>query len=201
LGALEALLEVPADYDGRQAAVLCHPHPLFGGTLHNKVVHMAARALQEWGFATLRFNFRGVGTSVGTFDDGVGETMDALAAYDFAATAWPLAKITLVGFSFGAFVAYHVASRRPVVRLIAIAPPVGRFDFAAHPVPQVPWTVIQGDRDELVDSQAVLAWARELRPAPTVHLVAGAEHFFHGRMQDLKNAVQGAIAPPSSSQT
>jgi hypothetical protein len=195
VGALEALLEVPDGYDGLHAAVVCHPHPLFGGTMRNKVVHMAARALQERGFATLRFNFRGVGGSAGEFDEGRGETQDGAAAHDFAAALWPQAKLTLVGFSFGAFIAYNVAGLRAVERLIAIAPPVQRFDFHAHPVPSVPWTVIQGDRDELVDHQEVLRWAHDLNPAPTVRLVADAEHFFHGRMQELKDAVQSALVP------
>ncbi len=192
-GALETLVEVPVGFDGRAIAIVCHPHPLFGGTLHNKVVHMTARALQESGFATLRFNFRGVGASAGVFDDGRGETDDALAICDYALGRWPGAALTLAGFSFGAFVAYQAASRRPAVRLYSIAPPVQRFDFDRYPVPAVPWTVIQGDRDELVEYGAVIAWVEAAKPAPNLVTVAGAEHFFHGRLNELMAAVKAGL--------
>jgi hypothetical protein len=192
-GALEALVEVPAGYDGRRCAVVCHPHPLYGGTLHNKVVHTTARALQERGYATVRFNFRGVGASAGSFDDGRGEALDAAAVCDYAATRWPGAALTLAGFSFGSFVAFQVAGRRPTERLLMIAPPVRRFDFAEHPAPRLPWVVIQGDRDELVDHHAVLEWTASADPAPTVVIIAGAEHFFHGRLAELRSAVQSHL--------
>jgi alpha/beta superfamily hydrolase len=193
-GALEARVEVPEGYDGVACAVVCHPHPLYGGTQDNKVVHTTARALQERGLATVRFNFRGVGASAGAFDDGRGETEDALAVADYAGARWPGAALTIAGFSFGAFVAYSVASRRPVRQLITIAPPVRRFNFAELPVPQVPWLVIQGDRDELVDHTAVLGWTQTLQPPPVVVLLAGAEHFFHGRLNDLRAALQANLA-------
>ncbi len=192
-GALEALVEVPAGCDGRDCAVVCHPHPLYGGTMHNKVVHTTARALQELGFATVRFNFRGVGASAGAFDDGRGETDDGLAACDFAGARWPGARLTLAGFSFGAFVAYRLAGLRPAARLYTIAPPVRRFDFERYPVPPVPWTVIQGDRDELVDHAQVLEWTGRLSPPPDVVILPGAEHFFHGRLHELREAVQAPL--------
>jgi len=193
VGPLEAVCEVPDGYAGRDCAVVCHPHPLYGGTLQNKVVHSTARALQECGVATLRFNFRGVGASAGSFDDGRGETQDALAVCDYALARWPAARLTLAGFSFGSFVAFQAAALRPAVRLYMIAPPVARFDFAAHPAPRVPWIVIQGDRDELVDAAQVLAWAHSARPPPTIVMVEGAEHFFHGRLNELKDAVQSHL--------
>lgn len=192
-GALEALAEVPDGFTGADCAVVCHPHPLYGGTMQNKVVHSTARALQERGFATVRFNFRGVGASAGAFDEGRGETEDALAVCDYALARWPGARLTLAGFSFGSFVAYQAAGRRPAVRLFTIAPPVGRFDFAQHPAPRVPWIVIQGDRDELVDSSRVLAWVGTAVPPPEVVIIEGAEHFFHGRLNELKDAVQSHL--------
>ena len=192
-GPLEALCEVPEAYDGRDCAVVCHPHPLYGGTMQNKVVHSTARALQERGLATVRFNFRGVGASAGTFDEGRGETDDALAVCDYALGRWPGARLTLAGFSFGAFVAYQAAGLRKAVRLYTIAPPVGRFDFARHPAPRVPWIVVQGDRDELVDAARVLDWVRSATPPPTVVMIEGAEHFFHGRLSELKDAVQAHL--------
>lgn len=192
-GALEAVVETPAGHDGARVAVVCHPHPLYGGTMENKVVTTTARALQEAGIATVRFNFRGVGASAGAFDDGAGETDDALAVADWARARWPAARLTVAGFSFGSFVAFRVAGERAVERLITIAPPVRRFDFARYAVPAVPWLVIQGDRDELVDVTAVLAWARAARPAPAVVVIEGAEHFFHGRLNDLRAAVLGGL--------
>jgi alpha/beta superfamily hydrolase len=194
-GALETVAETPAGFDGRRAALVCHPHPLFGGTMDNKVVTITARALQEAGYATVRFNFRGVGASAGAFDDGRGETEDALAVADWAERRWPGARLTAAGFSFGAYVAYRLAGLRAVERLITIAPPVKRFNFAEHPVPPVPWIVIQGDRDEVVDVKAVLEWTRTAAPAPQVRVVAGAEHFFHGRLNDLREAVLASLAP------
>ena len=149
--------------------------------------------MKEKGYATVRFNFRGVGASTGHFDDGRGETDDALAVVDYALERWPGARLTIAGFSFGSFVAFRVASLRPVERLYTIAPPVGRFDFTTITVPTAPWVVIQGDHDELVDHQAVLNWARDVTPAPLVVLIPGAEHFFHGRLNDLKDAVQGPL--------
>jgi len=192
-GAIEALVEVPAEFGGRQVAIVCHPHPLYGGTMRNKVVHMTARALQERGLATVRFNFRGVGASEGAFDDGRGETDDALAVVDWAMARWPGAELTMAGFSFGSFVAFQVASRRQVVRLLTIAPPVRRFDFDRYPVPAVPWTVIQGDCDELVEYASVVAWAESAQPAPRLVTLQGAEHFFHGRLNELMAAVKGAL--------
>lgn len=192
-GALEALAETPAGFGGARCAVICHPHPLYGGTMDNKVVTITARALQESGIATVRFNFRGVGASEGGFDDGRGETEDALAVADWAVRRWPAARLSVAGFSFGAYVAFQLASRRPVERLYTIAPPVRRFDFAAQPAPRVPWVVIQGDRDELVDVGAVLAWTRSVVPPPTVVVVEGAEHFFHGRLNELRTAVQANL--------
>ena len=193
VGALEAILETPVEFDGARSAVVCHPHPLSGGTMDNKVVTVAARALQEAGIATARFNFRGVGASGGTFDDGRGETDDALAVADVARQRWRGASLIVAGFSVGAFVAYQLASRRPVERLITIAPPVKRFDFEAVPVPAVPWVVIQGDKDELVDLGAVRAWTTALARPPQLLVIEGAEHFFHGKLNDLRSAVLASL--------
>lgn len=198
VGPLEALWEEPSHRHADSVALVCHPHPLFGGSMTNKVVHMAARALQEEGIATLKFNFRGVGHSAGSFDEGVGETQDALAAYAALHELRPKAAVILVGFSFGSYIAYKVANLRKAEQLILIAPPVQRFRFATEPVPSIPWSVIQGDKDDLVDHQAVMAWVNELTPAPRVIMLAGAEHFFHGRMSDLKHSVKSCLSalPP-----
>lgn len=194
-GPLEAAFEVPADFDGQRVALVCHPHPLFGGTMDNKVVVIAARALQERGYATLRFNFRGVGRSAGAWDLGRGEAEDAVAAAQALQTRWPTAELLVAGFSFGAYVATQLATRLRVRQLVTIAPPVQRFDFSTLAVPQCPWLVVQGDQDELVDHEAVLAWTKTLQPAPTVVVLPGAEHFFHGRLNDLRAAIQEHLRP------
>ena len=191
VGPLEAVLEVPAGHEGARVALVCHPHPLFGGTMQNKVVHMTARALQECGIATLRFNFRGVGASEGVFDDGEGETGDALAATDWLTARYPDAGLILAGFSFGSFIAYRVATERPAERLVTIAPPLRRFDFDRFQRPTIPWLVIQGDQDELVEYESVTSWVAAQSVPPALATVAGAEHFFHGRLHELKAVVQG----------
>lgn len=193
-GVLEALVEVPAGHDGARCAVLCHPHPLFGGSMHNKVVHMAARAFHEKGYATLRFNFRGVGASDGQFDDGRGETDDAMVACEHAVGLWPRASVSVAGFSFGSFVAFRVALRREVRELVMIAPPVQRFDFAAAQLPRAPWLVIQGDADEVVGCADVTAWVRSLESPPRYELMSGASHFFHGRLIELKQIILDWLA-------
>jgi len=192
-GSIEALVEVPAGYTGERCAVICHPHPLYGGTLTNKVVYITARALQERGFATLRFNFRGVGGSAGVYDDGLGETADAIAACDYALARWPRASLTLAGFSFGSFVAFRVALQRDLRELIMIAPPVRRFAFGTDDLPRVPWVVIQGDTDDVVECADVQAWVASLTTPPKLQIIPGAEHFFHGRLNDLKAAVQSSL--------
>ena len=108
---------------------------------------------------------------------------------------WPAAGLLVAGFSFGAYVATQLASRLPLRQLVTIAPPVQRFDFSTLAIPTCPWLVLQGDQDELVDHEAVLAWTRTLEPAPTVVILSGAEHFFHGRLNDLRTALQEHLVP------
>jgi alpha/beta superfamily hydrolase len=198
-GDLEGVLEEPAGASGASFGVVCHPHSLAGGTLDNKVVHTVARVMQERGLPTLRFNFRGVGASAGAFDDGAGETEDALAVIDWGLERWPHAALWLAGFSFGAYVALRASERRRLQRLITIAPPVQRFQFNTLRAPDCPWLIVQGDEDEIVDCGAVVAWARALSPPPQVTVLAGAGHFFHGRLQDLKDAILAHIAASAAS--
>jgi len=192
VGSLEAIAEDPL-VSAANYAVLCHPHPLFGGTMDNKVVTTLARALRQTGMPTLRFNFRGVGASAGRFDDGRGETADAAAVAEYGALRWPGRHLVLAGFSFGAFVALRLAQQRDTFRLITVAPPVERFDFSALAAPRCPWLVVQGDADDVVDPQSVFDWVRRLEPPPRLLVMPGAGHFFHGHLLPLRDAVIDAI--------
>jgi alpha/beta superfamily hydrolase len=191
-GALEAILEDPGS-DGSSYGVLCHPHPLFGGTMDNKVVTTVARALHETGIPTLRFNFRGVGASAGVFDQGVGETDDADAVASWGARRWPGRDLVVAGFSFGGYVALRLAQRRVPRLLITIAPAVLNFDGTGATVPRCPWLVIQGDADDVVDSKAVIDWVDRLDPKPRLLVLPGVGHFFHGSLRELRSAVIDAI--------
>ena len=193
-GTIEAMVERPPDARGDIVAVCCHPHPLYGGTMQNKVVHTLARACHDQRVATVRFNFRGVGASAGTHDDGEGESGDAAVVADFARAATGASRLWSLGFSFGAFVAYRMASVRAAAALVTVAPPVQRFDFARLPVPRCPWFVAQGDADDLVDHEQVIAWTRTLEPAPEVRILPGAEHFLHGRLTELRTVLGAWLA-------
>jgi alpha/beta superfamily hydrolase len=198
-GDLEAVLEEPAARQAARFGVVCHPHPLHGGSLDNKVVHTVARVMHEFGMPTLRFNFRGVGASEGKFDNGAGETDDALAVVDWARKRWPGASWWLAGFSFGAYVALRASERRLPERLITIAPPVQRFQFAALRRPDCPWLLVQGDQDDVVACDAVLTWARSLTPPPELAVMRGVGHFFHGRLHDLRATIVEHVAPEAPS--
>jgi len=191
-GVLEARIEDPVltGAPRRAVGVVCHPHPLHGGTMQNKVVHTAARALQEAGAATVRFNFRGVGASAGRYDNGIGELADALAVIEWTREHFACDTLWLAGFSFGAATALQAAAQgaRPS-RLVTIAPPVGRIITQPVPRPECPWLIVQGDMDELIELAAVRAWAAGFAPEPQLDVIAGAEHFFHGKLAQLREAI------------
>jgi alpha/beta superfamily hydrolase len=188
-GPLEAFVEQPHAAIPGVYAVCCHPHPLFGGTMQNKVVHALARAVLDCGVPAIRFNFRGVGGSHGAYDNGVGETDDALAVARWGAASFAADRLWATGFSFGSFVAYGLAVTCGAERLVTVAPPVQRFDFSQLAVPACPWLVVQGDSDELVNHESVLEWTRRLRPPPRIAILRGADHFFHGRITELRETV------------
>ncbi len=157
------------------------------------MVHTIARAFVAQGAATLRFNFRGVGASAGSYDEGRGETEDLLAVVRAGQARLPGLPLWLGGFSFGSFVALRGERRAGAARLVTVAPPVGRWDFGAIAAPACPWLVIQGDRDELVDANAVSAWVVQLAPHASVVRLPDAEHFFHGRLAEVKQAVAAFV--------
>lgn len=191
-GPLEAVLE-RAQAGAGALAVVCHPHPLHGGTLHNKVVHTLARTFGRLGACALRFNFRGVGASAGSYADGEGEVDDALAAVEWMQAKWPECALYLAGFSFGGNVAARAAARVECAGLVTVAPPVMRLP-ARFERPACPWLVVQGDDDEIVAAEALSRWVTELDEPPDVEIVAGAGHFFHGRLAELGSLVDGYFA-------
>ncbi len=176
-------------------ALICHPHPLHGGTMDNKVVTTLARVYSELGIAAVRFNFRGVGASEGEHDDGAGEVDDLLAVAAWAGSHFGTRRPLLAGFSFGSSVAGNGALRLDnVAHLTMVAPPVGRYRFAETRTFPCPLCVVMGDRDELVDPGEVYAWADTLEPPPARLVLPEAGHFFHGQLVALRERLAAAVA-------
>ncbi len=200
-GNIEALLDAPPTAPSNAVGVICHPHPLHGGTMTNKVVHTLAKAFNDVGAPTLRFNYRGVGASAGTYDDGNGETHDALAVLEWAAQRWPGAQLWLGGFSFGgpvavrASVAPSMASR--ITRLVTVAPAIRRVSVDSSALPRCRWLIVQGDRDELVEPADIQQWAQALPVKPRLVMLSGVEHFFHGRLNELRTVVVDWLSAPT----
>jgi len=194
-GALEALTVCPAHDDSVATAVILHPHPLHGGTMHNKVVHTLARAFGELGVASVRFNFRGVGSSAGVFAHGEGETDDALAVIAWLRQQRPGIPVWLAGFSFGATVALRAAASAQVSGLITVAPAVHLYDYSALALPRCPWLLIQGEADEVVPVEMVRDWLSGIAVQPQTLFLPGVSHFFHGHLTELKSALHGFVPP------
>jgi alpha/beta superfamily hydrolase len=187
-GRLEVLAEAPAG-SPRALAVVCHPHPLHGGSLSNKIVHQLARTFKELDAVSVRFNFRGVAGSEGGFDEGSGELQDLLAVVEWAQARWPGLPLWLAGFSFGGFVATRAAALIKPVRLVTVAPAVNYFAPELLDTGGVDWLLIQGDDDDIVPAADVRAWMADLPNPPVLRLIEGSGHFFHGRLNDVKNAI------------
>jgi len=191
-GQIEAVRDEPTLAPGevpRGVAVIAHPHPLFGGTLDNKVVQTMARAFVQCGWSAVRFNFRGVGASAGTHDDGRGELDDLLAV---VAQGAPTGELALAGFSFGAFVTTHAVETlwptRPMEKIVLIGTAVSRFSVATLPVDAHDRTlVVHGELDDTVPLADAMNWARPQTLPITV--VPGGSHFFHGQLPLLRSLV------------
>jgi alpha/beta superfamily hydrolase len=192
-GRLESILDEPRDGPVRGCAVVCHPHPQHGGTMHNKVAHTLARAFVRLGFRTLRFNFRGTEASEGSYDEGDGELDDALAAAAWLRAGGCDGPLWIAGFSFGAAIAVRAAEPARVDGVVAVAPAIYRFARGVARMPDCPFLVIQGDEDELVDVQETIEWVHGLEPGPELLVMPGAEHFFHGRLVELRDAVTAFV--------
>jgi alpha/beta superfamily hydrolase len=193
-GAIEAMVDLPEPDAARAGtAIVCHPHPLHGGSLHNKVVVMVERSLRELGLRTLRFNFRGVGASEGEYDEGRGETLDLLAVAEWVQRVRPNDALWLAGFSFGSYVALLAARHLPVKQMISIAPPVGRWDFSAAIAPPCPWLVVQGEEDDVVEPQKVFDWIDAMTEKPALVRMPETGHFFHRRLMDLRGAIKNGV--------
>ncbi|HTP95453.1 MAG TPA: alpha/beta hydrolase [Burkholderiales bacterium] len=191
-GRLETDINDPGE-PRRGVALIAHPHPQHGGSKDNKVVTTLARALFGLGYVVLRPNYRGVGESAGSYDEGIGETEDMLAVAAHARNAYGDAPPLLAGFSFGCFVQTRVARRITAERLILVAPAVTRFEAGTVPDDTL---VIHGERDDVVALGAVLDWARP-QSLPVV-VVPGGEHFFHGRLNVLHRIVTHFYGAPKA---
>lgn len=188
-GNLELMTTWPSELQHEYVAVICHPHPLFQGSMKNKVVTTLFRAFDRLGVPTVRFNFRGVGQSQGQHGEGVGEQDDLMAVIRWLTDVLPGFEVSLSGFSFGSYIAAAVANREPVSGLITIAPPVHHYAFNKLTQVRCPWLVVMGDQDEIVPFADVNAFV-ENSPLPMDYQVMpAATHFFHGRLIDLREDV------------
>ena len=208
-GRLEALLEEPPAHGGvnadglvergraggvRAAVVLAHPHPQYGGTMHTKVVYQAAKAFTRIGCAVLRFNFRGVGTSEGSWDDGRGEMDDFRAGIAFMRQQYPSARVWAAGMSFGAWVALTVGAQDEAVStLIGIAPPVSRFDFESVRTTDKAKFFIQGERDELCPLKDMQEFYARARDPKELAVIDGADHLFDGKIIEVADAIEDLL--------
>ncbi len=198
-GRLEALLWTVPAAGPSFVALVCHPHPLFGGTMHNKVVYQAAKALHEQGAPVLRFNFRGAGLSEGEHDKGQGEQDDVRAALDYLAKEFPGKPIVLAGFSFGSAVGLRVGCEDArVVQVIGLGMPVNKSDLSYLQECGKPKLILQGGRDQFGSRTNIEALFAKLTEPKRLVIVEGADHFFAGHLGEVGAAIQGWIGdvPP-----
>ncbi|MDF3054203.1 MAG: hypothetical protein K0Q74_110 [Gammaproteobacteria bacterium] len=194
VGQLEALLTFPQDPSSQTTVIICHPHPLYGGTMSNKVVTTLARTFDEMGYQTVRFNFRGVGKSEGIYGEAIGEIDDLLAVLSWVRQRFPEHKVWLAGFSFGSHITAQVAARdHRIEQLVSIAPPVNHFNFQNTNDVSCPWLVVMGEEDEVVPVEDVRKWLTTAKPPIQSVFLPGVTHFFHGRLVELREVIQAAV--------
>ena len=176
-------------------ALVLHPHPLYGGTMNNKVVYNVYKTLFENDFTVLRINFRGVGKSMGEYDEGVGEMTDAATALDWLQVQYPMSKVNLIaGFSFGAWIAMQLIMRRPeITNFLAISPPVDKYDFSFLSPCPIPGLIVQGDMDSVVSEESVHELAQRLSKQKNIdvdyRMIPGADHFFRDKIDILNSEI------------
>jgi alpha/beta superfamily hydrolase len=192
-GRIETLLAAPRDRAPKAVCVVCHPHPLYGGAMSNKVVYSLASSALQAGAITARFNFRGVGKSEGAYDQARGETEDALAVVEWLRGYLPGAPLVLAGFSFGAYVSLRAAARAHPAVQISISLPLGGNEYiedgSMPPHPGCPWLAVHSTDDEVVGYERTRAALQAYAPPPRLVTFEGAGHFYHGRLQELQEAV------------
>jgi len=207
-GRLEAVLDLPAPPPGssdpqavRAAVVFAHPHPQFGGTMHTKAVFQGAKGLARLGCAVLRFNFRGVGRSEGTFDQGEGEKADFSAALSYMAARYPGIPLWAAGFSFGSWVALEVGALDDrVSALIGVAPPVAtsisgmKYEFPATLASEKPKFLVQGEADEVCPIEGIWTFYGQLHEPKELVVIDSADHLFEGKTQEVGEALEDLLA-------
>ncbi|WP_178863543.1 alpha/beta hydrolase [Thiomicrorhabdus cannonii] len=188
-GQLEIRFRAAENSEQAGLVVISHPHPQFGGTMNNKVVTTLEKAWQEKGYATVVYNFRGVGKSQGEYDGGIGEVDDLVAVVNWARRHFDMERLLLAGFSFGSYVTLKAQPLLQAERLMIVAPPVGLYNFAAIEEIQVPWELVIGLQDEVVEVAEMMQWFDRLQQKPTLYARAHASHFFHGQLLWLKRII------------
>lgn len=194
-GLLEAVIEEPLSSERKLLGIICHPHPLQEGTMNNKVVTTVARVFQRLDIVPIRFNFRGVGHSEGSYGQVIGELDDLRAVITWAKEHYPNYQILLAGFSFGSYIATKVATEIDPVALITIAPPVHHNEFRSLPEIHFPWIVVQGEADEVVPPNEVFAWLETRAIQPSLISLPEVGHFFHGQLIILRDLLIERLTP------
>jgi alpha/beta superfamily hydrolase len=186
---LEALLREPKN-PLRGTAIVCHPHPVYGGTMDNRIVYRAAKAAAENGFAALRFNFRGVGGSTGQYDQGIGEKADVTAVIDWIEDEFPGMHPVLIGYSFGAWVGLQVGcADTRIPAMIGLAPPLDLYDLGFLTECMKPALYVAGTKDEFCSQENLDRWARKLPAASSVRRIADTGHFFDGKVEVVEHLI------------
>jgi hypothetical protein len=198
-GKLQLKITIPATLQLQPICIVCHPHPLFQGSMNNKVVHRLLRVFELLGMRVIRFNFRGVEKSVGHYANGVGETEDLFAVMQWAKKYFSEPHFCLAGFSFGGYVAYRACSLAPfqsdIKMLVTVAPAVTHFNVSELRDIDCPWITIQGENDDVVEPQAVIAFVKSRPHSPQLITLPAAGHFFHGQLITLQTVLTEALLP------
>ncbi len=195
VGDIEAIIHLPENFSSKAILICCHPHPLYGGTMTNKIVHTICKTMSKIGVPALRFNFRGIGKSEGKHDEGIGESKDLLNLCQQMRDCWPDKELWLAGFSFGSWVAANSADEAGAAQLLSIAPPVNHFDFQTSKKPSCPWLIFMGEEDDVVEPDAVFNWIDNQQTKPELIRFADTGHFFHGKIVKMANLLEEHYRP------